>query len=63
MTENDLVKLANAEPESTGRVRSIEGETVVVAWNDGIVCKHDKSELRVVRLVQLVGTWMGFLTF
>ena len=63
MTENDLVKLTSAEPEVTGRVRSVEGESVVVAWSDGIVCKHDKSELRVVRLEQLAGTWMGFLTF
>lgn len=63
MTENDLVKLANAEPEATGRVRSVSGDHVVVVWNDGIVCKHERSELRVVRLEQLAGTWMGFLTF
>ena len=63
MTENDLVKLVNAEPEATGRVRSIKEDQVVVVWNDGIVCKHERSELRVVRLEQLAGTWMGFLTF
>lgn len=63
MTKNDLVKLVNAEPEATGRVRNVSGDCVVVVWNDGIVCKHDKSELRVIRLEQLAGTWMGFLTF
>tara|TARA_Y100000004_G_scaffold182803_1_gene229916 strand:- start:76 stop:294 length:219 start_codon:yes stop_codon:yes gene_type:complete len=63
MTKNDLVKLAFAEPEATGRIRSVEGESVVVVWNDGIVCKHEKSELRVVRLEQIAGTWMGLLTF
>ncbi len=63
MTKNDLVKLVSAEPEATGRVRSVSGDCVVVVWNDGIVCKHTRSELRVIRLEQLAGTWMGFLTF
>ena len=63
MTENDLVKLVNAEPEATGRVRSISEDHIVVVWNDGIVCKHERSELRVVRLDQIAGTWMGLLTF
>ena len=63
MTKNDLVKLVNAEPEATGRVRNVNGDYVVVVWNDGIVCKHPRSELRVIRLEQLAGTWMGFLTF
>ncbi len=63
MAENDLVKLVNAEPEATGRVKSVVGESVVVEWNDGIVCKHERSELRVVRLEQIAGTWMGLLTF
>ena len=63
MTKNDLVKLVNAEPETTGRVRNVSGDYVVVVWNDGIVCKHERSELRVIRLEQLAGTWMGFLTF
>ena len=63
MTKNDLVKLVNAEPEATGRVRNVNGDYVVVVWNDGIVCKHHRSELRVIRLEQLAGTWMGFLTF
>ena len=63
MVENDLVKLVSAEPTVTGRIKSIEGDSIIVVWNDGIVCKHEHSELKVVRLEQLAGTWMGFLTF
>ena len=63
MKENDFVKLAASEPEATGRIRSVDDEVITVVWSDGIVCKHERSELRVVRLEQLAGTWMGFLTF
>ena len=63
MMENDLVKLASAEPSVTGRVRSIDGDSVIVVWSDGIVCEHEHSELKVVRLEQIAGTWMGLLTF
>lgn len=63
MMENDLVKLVSAEPSVTGRVRSIDGGSVTVVWSDGIVCEHEHSELKVVRLEQIAGTWMGLLTF
>ena len=63
MMENDLVKLVSAEPSATGRVKSVEGDSVLVVWSDGIVCEHEHSELKVVRLEQIAGTWMGLLTF
>ena len=63
MMENDLVKLVSAEPSVTGRIRSIDDGSVTVVWNDGIVCEHEYSELKVVRLEQIAGTWMGLLTF
>ena len=63
MMENDIVKLVSAEPSVTGRVKSVDEEFVVVEWNDGIICKHEHSELKLVRLEQIAGTWMGLLTF
>ena len=63
MKENDFVKLLASEPEITGRIKSVDDEAITVVWSDGIVCKHERSELRVVRVEQLAETWMGFLTF
>ena len=63
MVENDLVKLISAEPSVTGRVKSVNGDSILVVWSDGIVCEHEHSELKVVRLEQIAGTWMGLLTF
>lgn len=63
LMENDLVKLVSAEPAMTGRVRSVDANSVTVVWSDGIVCEHEHSELKVVRLEQIASTWMGLLTF
>ena len=63
IVENDLVKLVSSEPSVTGRVRSSGDDSVTVVWSDGIICEHEHSELKVVRLEQIAGTWMGLLTF
>ena len=59
--QNDFVKLVRLEPNVTGRVVEVfKNRLAIVRWQDGILAEHLVDELRVVRMDEISGPWMGF---
>ncbi len=58
---NDMVKLRKVEPKLMGNVVEIlDNNTALVMWKDGILVEHYVDELRIIRLDEIAGPWMGF---
>ena len=60
LRQNDIVKFIKCEPQVAGRVVEIRDKVVLVKWSDGITAEHLVDELRLVRLEEFSGPWMGF---
>lgn len=61
LKENDYVKLVKVEPHVLGKVIQVFDEKIVfVRWEDGLNTTHYVDELRLVRLEEISGPWMGF---
>lgn len=59
--QNDIVKFINCEPQVAGRVIEFRGDNnVLVKWSDGITTEHLIDELKLVRLEEFSGPWLGF---
>ena len=59
--QNDIVRLKKVEPNVTGRVVEVfENKIALIRWEDGILVQHYVDELKVVRLDEIAGPWMGF---
>jgi hypothetical protein len=59
--QNDIVKFINCEPQVAGRVIEFRGDNnVLVRWSDGITTEHLIDELKLVRLEEFSGPWLGF---
>ena len=59
--QNDMVRLKKVEPNVTGRVVEVfDNKIALIRWEDGILVQHYVDELRVVRLDEIAGPWMGF---
>jgi len=59
--QNDMVRLKKVEPNVTGRVVEVfENKIALIRWEDGILVQHYVDELKVVRLDEIAGPWMGF---
>ena len=59
--QNDIVKFIKCEPQVAGRVIEFRGDkNVLVKWSDGITTEHMIDELKLVRLEEFSGPWMGF---
>lgn len=59
--QNDIVKLIKTEPNVTGKVVEVfNNKIAIVRWEDGILVEHYVDELRVIRLDEIAGPWMGF---
>lgn len=58
---NDMVKLRKVEPKLMGKVVEVsDNNTALVMWKDGILVEHYVDELKVIRLDEIAGPWMGF---
>jgi len=58
---NDMVKLRKVEPKLMGKVVEVlDNNTALVMWKDGILVEHYVDELRIIRLDEIAGPWMGF---
>jgi hypothetical protein len=59
--QNDMVRLKKVEPNVTGRVVEVfDNKIALIRWEDGILVQHYVDELKVVRLDEIAGPWMGF---
>ena len=59
--QNDMVRLKRVEPNVTGRVVEVfENKIALIRWDDGILVQHYVDELKVIRLDEIAGPWMGF---
>ena len=59
--QNDMVRLRKLEPNVTGRVVEVfDNKIALIRWEDGILVQHYVDELKVVRLDEIAGPWMGF---
>ena len=59
--QNDIVRLKKVEPNVTGRVVEVfENKIALIRWQDGILVQHYVDELKVIRLDEIAGPWMGF---
>ena len=59
--QNDMVRLKKVEPNVTGRVVEVfENKIALIRWDDGILVQHYVDELKVIRLDEIAGPWMGF---
>lgn len=59
--QNDMVRLKKVEPNVTGRVVEVfDNKVALIRWEDGILVQHYVDELKVVRLDEIAGPWMGF---
>jgi len=59
--QNDMVRLKKVEPNVTGRVVEVfDNKVALIRWEDGILVQHYVDELKVVRLDEISGPWMGF---
>ena len=59
--QNDIVKFIKCEPQVAGRVIELRGDkNVLVKWSDGITTEHPLTELKLIRLEEFSGPWMGF---
>ena len=59
--QNDMVRLKKFEPNVTGRVVEVfDNKVALIRWEDGILVQHYVDELKVVRLDEIAGPWMGF---
>lgn len=59
--QNDMVRLKKVEPNVTGRVVEVfDNKVALIRWEDGILVQHYVDELRVIRLDEIAGPWMGF---
>ena len=59
--QNDMVRLKKLEPNVTGRVVEVfDNKVALIRWEDGILVQHYVDELKVVRLDEISGPWMGF---
>ena len=59
--QNDMVRLKKTEPNVTGKVVEVFNNKIAsVRWDDGILVEHYVDELRVIRLDEIAGPWMGF---
>ena len=59
--QNDIVRLKKLEPNVTGRVVEVfDNKVALIRWEDGILVQHYVDELKVVRLDEIAGPWLGF---